>query len=132
MSMTTEKVALVTGASRGIGAGLVTAFVERGYRVVANSRTIESSASPDVLIIAGDIAAPETASHMAAAAVAHFGRIDTLVNNAGIFIPKPFTDYSAADFEAIMSVSIAGFFHITQHAVRQMVKQGGGGHIVNV
>ena len=128
---TQRKVAVVTGASQGIGAGLVQGFLDRGYRVVANSRSIEPGASSDVLAVAGDIAEPAVADRVIGGAVEKFGRVDTLVNNAGIFIAKPFTDYTAADFTGVLSVNLAGFFHVSQRAVRQMLKQGGG-HIVNI
>jgi NAD(P)-dependent dehydrogenase (short-subunit alcohol dehydrogenase family) len=122
-----HKVAVITGASQGIGAGLVDGFVARGYRVVANSRSIQPDARPEVLAVAGDIADPAVAERVIAAAVEKFGRVDTLLNNAGIFISKPFTDYTEADFTRKMSVNVAGFFYVTQCAVRQMLKQSGGG-----
>jgi NAD(P)-dependent dehydrogenase (short-subunit alcohol dehydrogenase family) len=125
------KVAVITGASQGIGAGLVRGFLERGYRVVANSRSIRPDASPDVLAVAGDISDPAVADRVIADAVARFGRVDTLVNNAGVFVAKPFTDYTAADYTHMLSVNLAGFFFVTQRAVRQMLIQGGG-HIVNI
>ncbi|WP_406694390.1 SDR family oxidoreductase [Singulisphaera sp. Ch08] len=127
----THKVAVITGASQGIGAQLVRGFLDRGFRVVANSRSIEVVASADLLGIAGDIADPAVADRVIGEAVEAFGRVDTLVNNAGIFIGKPFTDYTEGDFAAKISVNLAGFFHITQRAVRQMLTQGGG-HIVNM
>src|SRR3954447_23890748 len=127
----TRKVAVITGASQGIGAGLVRGFVGLGWRVVANSRSIEPVASADMLAIAGDIADPAVADRVIGSAVETFGRVDTLVNNAGIFIAKPFTDYTEADFAAKISVNLAGFFHVSQRAVRQMLTQGGG-HIVNL
>lgn len=130
--MSTErKVAVVTGASQGIGAGLVRGFLERGCRVVANSRSIKSDASADVLAIAGDIAERAVADRVIASAVEKFGRVDTLVNNAGVFIAKPFTEYTEAEFNHVLGVNLAGFFHISQRAVRQMLTQGGG-HIVNL
>src|SRR5438067_1590574 len=130
--MSTErKVAVITGASQGIGAGLVQGFLDRSYRVVANSRSIEPAASADVLAVAGDIADPAVADRVIAGAVEKFGRVDTLVNNAGIFIAKPFTEYTEADFAKLLSVNLAGFFHVSQRAVRQMLAQGGG-HIVNL
>ncbi len=130
--MSTEpKVVVITGASQGIGAGLVRGFLDRGYRVVANSRTIEPVDSPDVLTIAGDISEPAVAERVIQSAVAKFGRVDTLVNNAGIFVAKPFTEYTEADFARVLSVNVSGFFHISQRAVRQMLQQGGG-HIVNL
>jgi len=128
---TTSKVAVITGASQGIGAGLVRGFVDRGYRVVANSRSIKPTASTDVLAIAGDIGDPAVADKVINSAVEKFGRVDTLVNNAGIFIGKPFTEYTETDFAAKISVNLAGFWYISQRAVRQMLKQGGG-HIVNL
>src|SRR6476660_8888661 len=107
--MSTErKVAVITGASQGIGAGLVRGFLDRGYRVVANSRSIKPDTSADVLTVAGDIADPAVADRVIGDAVAKFGRVDTLVNNAGIFISKPFTEYTAADFAKLLSVNLAG------------------------
>lgn len=126
-----QKVAIVTGASRGIGAGLTKAFVRAGYAVVATSRSIGASTEPDVLVVPGDITEAETAQRVAEQALDRFGRIDTLVNNAGLFIGKPFIDYTPDDYAAITTVNLGGFFCITQRAVRQMVDQGGG-HIVNV
>jgi NAD(P)-dependent dehydrogenase (short-subunit alcohol dehydrogenase family) len=126
-----QKVAIVTGASRGIGAGLITAFAQAGYAVVATSRSIRASTEPDVLAVPGDIAEAETAERVTEQALQRFGRIDTLINNAGLFIGKPFTDYTPDDYAAMTGVSLAGFFHITQRVARQMVDQGGG-HIVNV
>lgn len=128
---TTRKVAVVTGASQGIGAGLVRGFLDRGYRVVANSRSIKPDASEDVITVAGDIADPAVATRVINSAVESFGRVDTLVNNAGMFIAKPFTEYTEADFAAKISLNLTGFFYISQQAVRQMLKQGGG-HIVNL
>jgi NAD(P)-dependent dehydrogenase (short-subunit alcohol dehydrogenase family) len=126
-----QKVAIVTGASRGIGAGISAAFVRAGYAVVATSRSIGPSGEPDLLAVPGDITEAETAQRVVEQALDRFGRIDTLINNAGLFIGKPFTDYTPDDYAAMTEVNLAGFFHITQRAVRQMVDQGGG-HIVNV
>src|SRR6476660_629357 len=99
--MSTErKVAVITGASQGIGAGLVRGYLDRGYKVVANSRSIQPDASADVLAVAGDISDPKAAERVVAEAVGKFGRVDTLVNNAGMFISKPFTEYTAEDFAA--------------------------------
>jgi NAD(P)-dependent dehydrogenase (short-subunit alcohol dehydrogenase family) len=126
-----RKVTVVTGASQGIGAGLVRGFLDRGYRVVANSRSIQPDASADVLTVAGDVTDPAVADRVMAAAVEKFGRVDTLVNNAGVFVAKPFTEYTAADFAHVLAVNLAGFFHVSQRAVRQMLTQGGG-HIVNL
>jgi NAD(P)-dependent dehydrogenase (short-subunit alcohol dehydrogenase family) len=125
------KVAIITGASRGIGAGLVAGFRNSGYAVVGTSRSIPSSDAPDYLSVQGDIADVETADRVVERALDRFGRIDSLINNAGIFIGKPFTDYTPDDYAAITTVNLAGFFHITQRAIRQMVRQGGG-HVVNV
>jgi NAD(P)-dependent dehydrogenase (short-subunit alcohol dehydrogenase family) len=127
----TRKVAVITGASQGIGAGLVRGFLDRGWRVVANSRSIEPVDSADMLAVAGDIAYPAVADRVIGSAVETFGRVDTLVNNAGIFIAKPFTEYTEADFAAKISVNLAGFFYVSQRAVRQMLTQGSG-HIVNL
>jgi NAD(P)-dependent dehydrogenase (short-subunit alcohol dehydrogenase family) len=126
-----QKVAIVTGASRGIGAGLAKAFARAGYAVVATSRSIRASTEPDVLAVPGNIAEAETAQRVEEQALDRFGRIDTLINNAGLFIGKPFTDYTPDDYAAMTAVNLAGFFYITQRAIRQMVDQGGG-HIVNV
>ena len=126
-----EKVAIVTGASRGIGAGLTKTFVRAGYAVVATSRSIPTSTEPNVLAVPGDIADAATARRVTEQALDRFGRIDTLINSAGLFIGKPFTDYTPDDYAAVTAVNLHGFFHVTQRALRQMVDQGGG-HIVNV
>jgi NAD(P)-dependent dehydrogenase (short-subunit alcohol dehydrogenase family) len=126
-----QKVAIVTGASQGIGAGLVKAFRDRNYRVVANSRSIKPSNDPDVLAVAGDISKPEIAGQVVEEGLRRFGRIDSLVNNAGIFVAKRFTDYTRADFANVLTVNLAGFFHITQASIAEMVRQGSG-HIVNI
>src|SRR5262245_28647842 len=115
-----RKVVVITGASQGIGAGLVHGFLDRGYRVVANSRSIEPAASADVIAVAGDVADPAVAGRVIGSAVEKFGRVDTLVNNAGIFIAKPFIEYTEADFARMLSVNLAGFFHVSQRAIRQM------------
>jgi NAD(P)-dependent dehydrogenase (short-subunit alcohol dehydrogenase family) len=128
---TVRKTAIITGASQGIGAALVKAYRDLDYRVVATSRTIKPSADPDILAVAGDIGDPKTAERVVHEGLAHFGRIDTLVNNAGIFIAKPFTDYTSEDFASVLSVNIAGFFYVTQLAAKAMLEQGSG-HIVNV
>jgi NAD(P)-dependent dehydrogenase (short-subunit alcohol dehydrogenase family) len=127
------KVAIVTGASQGIGASLVTGFRERGYRVVANSRSIKPDAfgDQDVLPVDGDIADPRTAERVVGAALDRFGRVDTLVNNAGAFLSRPFVDYTEADFSRLVSVNLAGFFHVSQRAAALMLRQGSG-HIVNI
>jgi NAD(P)-dependent dehydrogenase (short-subunit alcohol dehydrogenase family) len=126
-----QKVAIITGASQGIGAGLVDGFRRSGYAVVGTARSIRRSHEPGYLTLEGDIARAETADHVVEQALDRFGRIDSLINNAGIFIGKPFTDYTVEDYVAVTAVNLAGFFHITQRAIRQMVEQGGG-HVVNV
>ena len=128
---TEQKVAIVTGASQGIGAGLVKAFRDRHYRVVANSRSIKPSSDADILTIAGDIADPAVARRLVSEGLDRFGRIDTLVNNAGIFIGTPFTQYTEEQFASVVSTNLAGFFYVTQQAVQAMEKQGRG-HIVNI
>lgn len=122
---------MITGASHGIGASLVSAFSDAGYNVVANSRSIGASADPSVLNIAGDIGEPGTADRIVNQCVERFGRVDTLINNAGIFIAKPFTEYTKSDYDAMLSTNVAGFFYLTQRTVRVMERQGWG-HIVNV
>ena len=127
-----RKVAVITGASQGIGAALVKAYRERGYRVVATSRDRSNKSSDDdVLAVPGDIADRKTAERAISEGMARFGRIDTLVNNAGIFIAKPFTEYTEADYAAILGVNLTGFFHITQLAIAEMEKQGSG-HVVQI
>ena len=128
-----QPVAIVTGASQGIGEGLVQGFLKREYRVVANSRSIPAGATgkSGVLGVPGDISDPEVARRVVQTAIEQFGRVDTLVNNAGIFIAKPFVDYTAEEYARALSVNLAGFFHVTQHAARQMLKQGRG-HIVQI
>ena len=126
-----RKVAIITGASQGIGAGLVAGFRASGYAVVGTSRSIRPSDDADYLTVQGDISEAKTAERVAEQTLDRFGRIDSLINNAGLFISKPFTDYSPDDYAAITAVNLAGFFHITQRAIRQMVDEGGG-HIVNI
>ncbi len=125
------KVAIITGASRGIGAGLASAYRELGYAVIATAQSIGPSGDAGVVTVAGDLADPDTAQHVVEEAVERFGRIDTLINNAGIFIGKPFTDYTLEDFNALISVNLAGFFHITTRTIKHMLDQGSG-HVVNV
>lgn len=130
--MSTErKVAIITGASQGIGAGLVDGFLATGYRVVANSRSIKPSDRTDLVTVSGDIADPQVAKKVVATAIERFGRVDTLVNNAGIFVSKPFIEYTAEDFANVMTVNVAGFFHVSQQAAARMLSQRSG-HIVNV
>jgi NAD(P)-dependent dehydrogenase (short-subunit alcohol dehydrogenase family) len=127
----TSSVAIVTGASHGIGAGLVSAFRDAGYSVIATALSIPPSEDPDLLTVAGDLTDSRTADQVVTQALARFGRIDTLINNAGIYIGKPFTDYTIEDYSAITAVNLAGFFHITQRVLPSMVEQGSG-HIVNI
>ena len=132
---TTQKTAIVTGASQGIGAGLVDAFLKRGYNVVANSRNITRTSpfpsSPNLALVDGDIGDPKTAAKIVETSISRFGRIDSLVNNAGIFIPKPFTEYTTDEFNSLVSITLAGFLYITQLSVKQMLKQKSGS-IVNI
>jgi len=126
-----SKVAVITGASQGIGEALVRTYRKAGFRVVANSRSIGASTDPDILNIAGDIADPATADKIVSEGLKRFGRIDTLVNNAGIFSAKPFTEFTLADWSNNLSTNLSGFFHVTQRAVKQMESQGSG-HIVQI
>lgn len=126
-----RKVAIVTGASQGIGAGVVAGFRKQGYAVVANSRSIKPSDHSDFVTVAGDIGDREVANRIVTTALDRFGRIDTLVNNAGIYIGKPFLEYSQNDFDRVFSTNVAGFFHVSQLAIGQMVKQGTG-HVVQI
>jgi NAD(P)-dependent dehydrogenase (short-subunit alcohol dehydrogenase family) len=126
-----KKVAVVTGASQGIGAALAEAYRKRGWRIVAVARAMEPAGGDDILAVPGDIAERNTAERAISGGLARFGRIDTLVNNAGIFIAKPFTQYTEADYEAILAVNATGFFHITQLALAEMEKRNSG-HIVQI
>src|SRR6516164_9466792 len=126
-----QKVVVITGASRGIGASLVEGFRKIGYGVVANSRLIDTAGDPAVLVVDGDIAGRDTAERIVNAAIERFGRIDTLINNAGIFIPKQFVDYSEAEFATMIAVNLGGFFHLSQKAATWMLRAGSG-HIVNI
>jgi NAD(P)-dependent dehydrogenase (short-subunit alcohol dehydrogenase family) len=131
-----RKTAIVTGASQGIGAGIVKAFVERGFNVVANSRKVSEStevaASDNVALVDGHIGEPATAARVVETAMARFRAIDALVNNAGIFFTKPFTDYTAEDFKALVSTNLEGFLYVTQLAIKQMLVQKTGGSIVTI
>jgi len=129
--MSTQKVVVITGASQGIGEALVTAYRKLGYAVVANSRSITPSDDPLVLTVPGDISAPGVGTRIVEAGLAQFGRIDTLVNNAGVFVAKPFTDYTDEDFDLVTGVNLRGFFEVSQQAVTAMLTTGGG-HLVNV
>ena len=121
----TTRVAIITGASQGIGAGLVAGFRGAGYAVVGNSRSIGSVDELDYLTVEGDIAEPETARRVVDRALDRFGRIDSLINNAGIFIAKPFTEYTADDYAVITAVNLTGFFHITQAAIQHPLPRTG-------
>jgi NAD(P)-dependent dehydrogenase (short-subunit alcohol dehydrogenase family) len=131
----TQKTAIVTGASRGIGAGLVEAFLKRGYNVVANSRHITKAnpflASANLALVDGDIGDRSTAAKIVDTAVSKFGRIDVLINNAGVFIPKPFTEYTTEDFDSLVSTTLAGFLYVSQLAIKQMLRQKSGS-IINI
>jgi NAD(P)-dependent dehydrogenase (short-subunit alcohol dehydrogenase family) len=126
-----RKVAIVTGGSQGIGAGIVEGYRQRQWTVLATSRTIGPSADPGVLTVAGDLADPTTADRVVGEALQHFGRIDTLVNNAGVYVSKPFVDYTAADFATVIGVNLTGFFRLTQLAIADMLSRGTG-HVVNI
>src|ERR1700704_801150 len=132
----TPKTTIVTGASQGIGAGVVKAFVERGFNVVANSRKVtqssEVAASDCVALVDGHIGEPATASRIVETALSRFQSIDVLVNNAGIFFTKPFTDYTAEDIRSLASTNVEGFVYVTQLAVKQMLAQKTGGSIVTI
>jgi NAD(P)-dependent dehydrogenase (short-subunit alcohol dehydrogenase family) len=131
MSGTERRVAIITGGSQGIGAGLVSAYRQQGWAVVANARAIEPSQEPDLLTIEGDISDPATAGRIIGRALDRFGRLDTLVNNAGVFLSKPFTDYTADDYALVVGVNLTGFFWLTQRAIAEMVGRRGG-HVVNI
>jgi NAD(P)-dependent dehydrogenase (short-subunit alcohol dehydrogenase family) len=126
-----RKVAIVTGGSQGIGAGLVAGYRELGWAVVASARRMKPSGDPDVVIVEGDIAEPGTAGQIIDAALSRFGRVDTLVNNAGVFLSKPFTEYTPADYATVIGVNLTGFFYLTQRAITEMLKRGSG-HVVNI
>jgi NAD(P)-dependent dehydrogenase (short-subunit alcohol dehydrogenase family) len=132
----TDKTVIVTGASQGIGAGVANGFLERGYNVVATSRRVsqsaEISASQRLACVDGDIADPETAKAVVETALARFGSIDALVNNAGIFFTKPFIDYTIEDYHRLTATNLEGFLHLTQRVVRQMLVQKRGGSIVSI
>jgi NAD(P)-dependent dehydrogenase (short-subunit alcohol dehydrogenase family) len=131
-----QKTAIVTGASQGIGAGIVQAFVERGFNVVANSRKVtqstEVAASTQIALVDGHIGEPATAASIVETALARFQSIDVLVNNAGIFFTKPFTDYTAEDFKSLVSTNLEGFLYVTQLSIKRMLAQKTGGSIVTI
>jgi len=126
-----EKVAIVTGASQGIGEGIVRQFLARGYRVVACSRNIATTGQSNLAEVAGDISQPETASLVIQTAKERFGRVDTLINNAGAFLPRSFTEYTESEFAMLLQVNLGGFFHVSQRAIAEMLHRGSG-HIVNI
>jgi len=126
-----RRVAIITGGSQGIGAGLVAGYRGRGWAVVANALTIKPSKDPDVLTVEGDIAKAATADRIIEEALERFGRIDTLVNNAGVFVSKPFTSYTAEDYALVVGVNLTGFFWLTQRVIAEMVRRYGG-HVVNI
>ena len=126
-----QRVAIITGGSQGIGAGLVAGYRRQGWAVVASAKTIKPSEDRDVLTVPGDIAEPATADRIIGGALGRFGRIDTLVNDAGIYLSKPFTDYTADDYARVVAVNLTGFFILTQRAVAEMLKRGSG-HVVNL
>ncbi|MGB6286573.1 MAG: SDR family oxidoreductase [Xanthobacteraceae bacterium] len=128
---TVQKVVVITGASQGIGAALVEAYRGLGYGVVATARSIKPTKDDQILAVPGDITDEKTAERAIFEGVARFGRIDTLINNAGVFIAKPFTQYTGADYAAVLGVNLTGFFHITQFAIAEMAKRQSG-HVVQI
>jgi NAD(P)-dependent dehydrogenase (short-subunit alcohol dehydrogenase family) len=126
-----RKVVIVTGGSQGIGAGIVDGYRQLGWAVVPVARRVPPSNDPAVLTVAGDLSDPATADRIVSATLERFGRVDTLVNNAGIYISKPFVDYTTDDYKAIVGVNLTGFFSLTQLAIGQMLHSGGG-HVVNI
>ena len=126
-----QRVAVITGGSQGIGAGLVAGYRRQRWAVVANAKTIKPSEDRDVLTVPGDITEPATADRIIGGALGRFGRIDTLINNAGVYISKPFTGYTADDYALVVAVNLTGFFTLTQRAIAEMLKRGSG-HVVNI
>jgi NAD(P)-dependent dehydrogenase (short-subunit alcohol dehydrogenase family) len=126
-----QRVAIITGASQGIGAGLAAGYRQRGWAVVANALTIKPSGDPDVLAVEGDVSDPSTGDHVVSEALRRFGHIDTLVNDAGVYIGKPFTDYTAGDYAKVIGVNLTGFFVMTQRVIPEMLKNSGG-HVVSM
>jgi NAD(P)-dependent dehydrogenase (short-subunit alcohol dehydrogenase family) len=131
MARTEQRVAIVTGASQGIGAGIVAGYRQRGWAVVANALTIKPSDDPGVLAVEGDVSETETGDRVVGEALRTFGRIDTLINDAGVYIGKPFTDYSSADYARMIGVNLTGFFTMTQRVIPEMLKNSGG-HVVTM
>jgi NAD(P)-dependent dehydrogenase (short-subunit alcohol dehydrogenase family) len=131
LSGTEQQVAIITGGSQGIGAGLVAGYRQRGWAVVANALTIEPPTEPGLVTVAGDISQPATADLVMGTALGRFGHVDTLVNNAGVFISKPFTDYTADEYALVTGVNLGGFFWLTQLAIAHMLTRGRG-HVVNI
>jgi NAD(P)-dependent dehydrogenase (short-subunit alcohol dehydrogenase family) len=131
MTTPDRKVVIVTGGSQGIGAGIVEGYRSKGWAVVPVSLSVEAATDPETLPVAGDISDPATAARVVDAALDRFGRIDTLVNNAGLYISKPFVEYSAADYASMVGVNLTGFFHLTQLAIAHMLSRGSG-HVVSI
>jgi NAD(P)-dependent dehydrogenase (short-subunit alcohol dehydrogenase family) len=131
MTPDSRNVVIVTGASRGIGAGLVAAYRRRGWAVVANARAVEPSGDPDTLTVSGDVTDPATCDRIVAEALERFGRVDTLVNNAGVFLSKPFTDYTTQDYTRSVALNLTAFFHLTQRVLACMLPRRTG-HIVTI
>jgi NAD(P)-dependent dehydrogenase (short-subunit alcohol dehydrogenase family) len=129
---TDRKVAIVTGASQGIGAGIADGYRRQGWSVAATARTIGATGDPALLAIAGDLSDPSTAERIVDETVETFGRIDTLVNNAGLYVSKPFVDYTEDDYAAVVGVNLTGFFRLTQLVIGHMLERGGPGHVVNI
>ena len=131
MSDAERQVAVITGGSQGIGAALVAGYRKQGWAVVATARSMKPAADPDVLTVDADISEPSAAERIIGAALGRFGHVDTLVNNAGVFLSKPFTDYTAGDYATLVGVNLTGFFWLTQRAIAEMLGRGRG-HVVNI
>jgi NAD(P)-dependent dehydrogenase (short-subunit alcohol dehydrogenase family) len=131
MKAEAQRVAIITGSTQGIGAGLVAAYRQQGWSVVANARKVEPSQDSAILTVSGDVGEASTTSRIIDAAMDRFGRIDTLVNNAGVFISKPFTEYTEEDYAKAVSVNLTGFFRLTQRVIAEMLDRDGG-HVVNI
>ena len=131
MKNTEQKVAVITGASQGIGAGIVAAYRQLGWAVVASARTMKASEDESMLVVEGDISQEDTANRIVSEALDRFGRLDTLVNDAGLYLSKPFMDYTDEDYFSLVGVNLTGFFRLTQRAVGEMVKRGSG-HVLNI